>query len=124
MHIDHVQLAMPEGGEAEARRFFHDVLGMEEIPKPPALAAAGGCWFRAGDCVIHLGVDPEFRPQRKAHPCIALPELHRLATRLREAGSPVDWDVRIPGVERFFSADPFGNRLEFQGEDDAGGSAA
>ena len=114
MRIGHVQLAMPEEGEDEARRFFGRLLGMEEVPKPSALAARGGCWFRADDCEVHLGVDPDFRPQRKAHPAFVVPDLRALAARLEQAGLAVEWDDRIPGVDRFYVHDPFGNRLEFQ----------
>lgn len=114
MRIGHIQLAMPKGREQDARRFFGDLLGMEEVPKPEALAPSGGCWFRTAECEVHLGVDPDFRPQRKAHPCFLVSDLGDLAERLGKAGLAVDWDDRIPGVERFYTRDPFGNRLEFQ----------
>jgi catechol 2,3-dioxygenase-like lactoylglutathione lyase family enzyme len=111
--IDHVQLAMPAGGEPEARRFFVDLLGMSEEPKPPELARRGGCWFRLGACAVHVGVDPDFVPQRKAHPAFAVPDLNLLADRLSRAGHEVQWDSAIPGTARFYTSDPFGNRIEF-----------
>jgi hypothetical protein len=85
MRIDHIQLAMPEGGEVEARRFFGGLLGLEETPKPETLRSTGGCWFRGDGCELHLGVDPDFRPQRKAHPGFVVAKLHILARSL-EAG--------------------------------------
>jgi catechol 2,3-dioxygenase-like lactoylglutathione lyase family enzyme len=113
VRIDHVQLAMPRGGEPDARRFFVDLLGMTEEEKPEALRARGGCWFRSGPCVVHVGVDPEFSPQRKAHPAFVRADLPSLAERLNAAGYPVSWDDAPDGRVRFYSADPFGNRLEF-----------
>jgi catechol 2,3-dioxygenase-like lactoylglutathione lyase family enzyme len=113
MRLDHVQLAMPAGGEDAARLFFGDLLGMIEEEKPPVLKARGGCWFRRGDCAVHLGVDPDFRPARKAHPAFAVDDLHALATRLEAAGHPVKWDEALPGVDRFYADDPFGNRIEW-----------
>ncbi len=113
--FDHVQLALPPGGEERARAFYGAVLGMTELPKPPALAARGGCWFASGDAVLHLGVEQDFRPARKAHPGLRVAHgaLDALAARLTEAGAPVRWDEAVPDVRRFHSADPFGNRLEF-----------
>jgi catechol 2,3-dioxygenase-like lactoylglutathione lyase family enzyme len=116
VRIDHVQLAMPRGEETAARHFYGQLLGMEELPKPQSLQANGGCWFRSGDCELHLGIDPEFRPQRKAHPGFVVRDLTALAVRLRASGATVDWDDRIVGVRRFFTHDPFGNRLEFRNE--------
>jgi catechol 2,3-dioxygenase-like lactoylglutathione lyase family enzyme len=108
-----VQLAIPAGGEAACRAFFGGVLGMRELEKPPALAARGGCWFRAGGVELHLGVEPGFAPARKAHPGILVTGLDALATRLVEAGIPVTPDRELPGYARVYVADPFGNRLEF-----------
>jgi catechol 2,3-dioxygenase-like lactoylglutathione lyase family enzyme len=116
MRIDHIQLAMPEGGEVEARRFFGGLLGLEETPKPESLRSTGGCWFRGDGCELHLGVDPDFRPQRKAHPGFAVAHLRILARTLEAAGYSVVWDDRIADVDRFYTNDPFGNRLEFRGE--------
>lgn len=112
MILDHVQLAMPEGGEEDARAFFVGLLGMAEEAKPPELEDRGGCWFRLGGCSVHMGVDPGFRPQRKAHPGLAVGELDELARRLDGAGHEVRWDSALPGRRRFYSSDPFGNRLE------------
>jgi catechol 2,3-dioxygenase-like lactoylglutathione lyase family enzyme len=110
--IDHVQVAAPAGCEAEARRFYAELLGLEELPKPPVLAARGGCWFRAGAQELHVGVDDPFAPARKAHPGLVVEGLDELAERLRAAGHEVSYDESIPGTKRFHVADPFGNRLE------------
>lgn len=113
--LDHVQLAMPAGQEDAARAFFGGLLGMEEEAKPESLASRGGCWFRAGAVALHLGVEADFRPQRKAHPALGVADLDALAQRLQAAGHEVLWDDAIPGVRRFYAADPFGNRIEFVG---------
>ena len=112
--IDHVQLAAPPGCEAEARRFFGAVLGLREIEKPAALRARGGVWFQAGVQQIHIGVAPDFQPASKAHPALRVGNdaLEPLAERLREAGSPVVWDEAIEGLRRFYTEDPWGNRIE------------
>lgn len=113
--LDHVQVAIPTGGEATARAFYGVLLGMTEQPKPPALAGRGGCWFTAGTAVLHLGVEEPFRPAAKAHPAFAVDDLDALADRLAAAGHPVvGADGEIPGVRRFHTSDPFGNRVEFQ----------
>jgi catechol 2,3-dioxygenase-like lactoylglutathione lyase family enzyme len=111
--VDHVQLAAPPGSEGELRAFYTSVLGMSELVKPPVLAGRGGCWFAAGTAVLHLGVEEDFRPARKAHPGIRVSGIHAFAERLREHGAPVVWDYDLPGHERFYSQDPVGNRLEF-----------
>jgi catechol 2,3-dioxygenase-like lactoylglutathione lyase family enzyme len=111
--LDHVQLAMPAGGEEHARSFYGNLLGMPEVSKPEPLRARGGAWFRAGAAELHLGVDPDFRPARKAHPAIRCDDLDALAVRLDEAGHLPVWDGMFPGVRRFHVSDPFGNRLEF-----------
>jgi len=111
--LHHVQLAIPPGGEDRCRDFWGGVLGLTELEKPPVLAARGGCWFRGGDLEVHLGVEDPFAPARKAHPGVLVSGLHALADRLAAAGAPVTWDGEFPGHERFYSADPFGNRLEF-----------
>lgn len=113
LRIDHVQLAMPPGVEDEGRRFYRDVLGMEEIPKPAALAARGGVWFRRGEVQLHLGVEADFRPAAKAHPAIVVTDLEALADIFRSAGHVPTWDDAIPKIRRFYVSDPFGNRLEF-----------
>lgn len=110
--IDHVQLAMPAGREDEARSFYGGVLGMTEVVKPPVLAARGGVWFRSGEAQVHLGVEAEFRPARKAHPALLVRGLAALADRLRSAGIAVVDDEALPGFDRVYVADPFGNRLE------------
>jgi catechol 2,3-dioxygenase-like lactoylglutathione lyase family enzyme len=111
--LHHVQLAIPQGGEADARPFFGDALGMTEVDKPPVLAARGGCWFRGDGIEIHLGVDDGFRPARKAHPALLVDGLDALAERLVAHGVEVRWDDDFPGHRRFYADDPFGNRLEF-----------
>ena len=108
----HVQLAMPAGGEDAAERFYAGVLGMPRVPKPPKLEARGGCWFRAGEVEIHLGVEADFRPARKAHPALLFEDLDAVLARLREAGAPVNEDVQLDGHRRFHTEDPFGNRIE------------
>lgn len=115
--IDHVQLAMPAGGEAEARRFYAGVLGLAEVDKPEALKAGGGCWFAGGTAQVHLGVDPDFIPAGKAHPALVVDDLNAMAVALEKAGATVTFDDRLPGWRRFFTADPFGNRLELMQPD-------
>jgi catechol 2,3-dioxygenase-like lactoylglutathione lyase family enzyme len=112
--IDHVQVAAPAGCEEDARTFYGGLLALEELPKPAALAARGGCWFRAGSQELHVGVDERFAPARKAHPGLVADDLDALADRLREAGHDVAFDDAIPGAKRFHVADPFGNRLEIR----------
>jgi catechol 2,3-dioxygenase-like lactoylglutathione lyase family enzyme len=111
--LHHVQLAMPRGEEERARAFFVAVLDMAEIAKPAALAARGGVWFRAGGLELHLGVEDDFRPARKAHPGILVSDLDDVVIRLQQAGQEVTWDSDFPGFRRVYAADPFGNRLEF-----------
>jgi catechol 2,3-dioxygenase-like lactoylglutathione lyase family enzyme len=110
--IDHVQLAMPPGREEAAREFYGRLLGIPEVPKPPELAKRGGAWFEQGDLRIHLGVDPDFRPARKAHPGLRVRDLSTLVATLRDAGYEIKEDDSLAGVRRVFVADPFGNRLE------------
>ena len=112
--IDHVQVAAPAGCEPEARAFYGGLLGLEELPKPEALAVRGGCWFRAGAQELHVGVEEEFTPARKAHPSFVVSDLDGLASRLTAAGIGVAYNDEIPGTKRFETADPFGNRLEFR----------
>ena len=111
--LDHVQMAMPAGREEEARGFFGDVLGMAEEDKPEALAGRGGCWFRSGAVILHLGVEKDFVPQKKAHPGFCVADLDGLAARLQAKGFVVEWDDALPDRRRFYSSDPFGNRIEF-----------
>jgi len=112
--IDHVQVAAPAGCEDAARAFYGGLLELEELPKPAALAARGGCWFRAGAQELHVGVEEQFTPARKAHPGLVADDLVALAGRLREAGHDVVFDEAIPGARRFHVHDPFGNRLEIR----------
>jgi catechol 2,3-dioxygenase-like lactoylglutathione lyase family enzyme len=113
--LDHVQLAIPAGGEDAARAFYGSLLGMTEVVKPVALAGRGGCWFSAGSAVLHLGVEEPFAPARKAHPAFLVAELDALGDRLSAAGyDRVRADGEIPRVRRFHTFDPFGNRIEFQ----------
>jgi catechol 2,3-dioxygenase-like lactoylglutathione lyase family enzyme len=111
--LDHVQLAAPAGCEHEARRFFHDILGMMEVPKPENLRKRGGVWFQCGPQSVHIGVETPFVPAKKAHPAFLVENLDKLRERLEGAGIAVRVDEEIPGVKRFFVDDPFGNRLEF-----------
>jgi catechol 2,3-dioxygenase-like lactoylglutathione lyase family enzyme len=110
--LDHVQLAMPRGGEGRARAFYGDLLGMAELEKPAPLAARGGCWFAAGGAQIHIGVEDPFTPARKAHPALLVDDLDGLVARLRAAGADVLEDSAGLDRRRFYAADPFGNRLE------------
>lgn len=110
--LHHVQLAMPRGREADARRFYCDVLGMTEVPKPENLARRGGAWFACGSAQVHLGVEDEFRPAKKAHPALLVSDLHGLLHRCVAAGVEVRTDEPLPGYERAYVADPFGNRIE------------
>jgi len=112
VRFHHVQLAMPPGGEAAARQFYGEVLGLEEVPKPGPLAARGGCWFRRGDVELHLGVDDAFTPARKAHPAIVVEDLAEVELALAEAGAEVTIDAQLDGFRRIHTFDPFGNRLE------------
>ncbi len=110
--LDHVQLAMPLGREPEARAFYQGVLGIPEEAKPPHLAARGGCWFRTDAVKVHLGVEEDFRPARKAHPAFIVDDLAALARRLSEAGCRVVADEPLAGYDRLYVDDPFGNRIE------------
>lgn len=112
--LDHVQVAMPAGREAEARAFYAGLLGLEEIEKPSALAGRGGAWFALPDGrQLHLGVEDPFRPSRKAHPAFVAHALDEVAGRISGSGLPVRWDDGLAPRRRFYGEDPFGNRLEF-----------
>ncbi len=113
--LDHVQIAAPAGCEPAARHFFGALVGLAEIEKPRSLRARGGAWFALGDRQLHIGVEADFAPARKAHVAlrVAPEELDDLAERLAGAGAPVTWDDDLPGERRFYSADPWGNRIEF-----------
>lgn len=112
--LDHVQLAMPERHEQTARNYYADVLGLRELQKPATLAGRGGAWFELPDGhQLHLGVEEPFRPNRKAHPAFVTGSLDGMAERLGEEGYPVRWDDELAPRRRFYSEDPFGNRIEF-----------
>jgi len=111
--VDHVQLAIPPAGEDRARAFYGDLLGLSEQPKPAELARRGGCWFENERVKVHCGVEDPFRPARKAHIAFRVDDVARLAERARAAGFEVRDDQALPGHERAFIFDPFGNRLEF-----------
>jgi catechol 2,3-dioxygenase-like lactoylglutathione lyase family enzyme len=112
--LDHVQIAAPPGCEAEARRFFGELIGLAEVEKPEPLRERGGVWFELGEQQLHVGVEDDFSPARKAHPALRVSqsELDVIASRLTAAGATVDWDDALPGFRRFYAADPWGNRLE------------
>ncbi len=113
--IDHVQIAAPSGCEEAARVFFGKLLGLPERSKEGETRASGGVWFRTGSIELHVGVQDNFLPATKAHVALRTADEHaleRLADRLAAAGYPVSWDGRLPGVRRFFTTDPWGNRME------------
>ncbi|MBW3566214.1 MAG: VOC family protein [Acidobacteria bacterium] len=110
--IHHVQLAMPRGLEAQARAFYSEVLGMTERAKPANLAGRGGAWFTAGHAEIHLGVEDDFRPAKKAHPAFLVSDVATLSEKCAAAGYEVKSDEPLPGFQRVYVTDPFGNRLE------------
>jgi catechol 2,3-dioxygenase-like lactoylglutathione lyase family enzyme len=110
--LDHLQLAMPRGAEEQARAFYAGVLGLTEVPKPANRAARGGAWFSGGSLKLHLGVEDEFRPARKAHPALLVEGLAELAARCEAHGHPVTLDEPLEGYEHVYVADPFGNRIE------------
>jgi catechol 2,3-dioxygenase-like lactoylglutathione lyase family enzyme len=111
--LDHVQLAMPEGAEEQAREFYGELLGLAEVAKPEPLVARGGCWFEGSGIYLHLGVQQEFVPARKAHPAFLVTDLKALRNRFEAAGVSVKQDSTLANVRRFYAVDPFGNRLEF-----------
>jgi catechol 2,3-dioxygenase-like lactoylglutathione lyase family enzyme len=110
--LDHVQLAMPPGGEDAARAFYDGLLGMPEVEKPAPLAGRGGCWFAHAGVQVHLGVEPGFRPAGKAHPAFRIADLDGLVAKLATAGHRIAWSEDLPGVRRCYTDDPFGNRIE------------
>ena len=110
--IDHVQLAMPAGQETQARDFYSRLLGLPELQKPTTLVGRGGAWFGHDGLEIHLGVEQDFAPARKAHPAFLVDDLAAIRDRLRAANCPGIDDDLLPGYDRFFTADPFGNRIE------------
>lgn len=110
--IDHVQLAMPPDGEDRARKFYAQVMGLEEKPKPPLLARRGGVWFEHEALKIHLGIEQDFRPAKKAHPALLVEGLNELIRKCDEAGYVVTRGEPLDGYERAYVSDPFGNRIE------------
>ena len=110
--LDHVQLAMPAGAEAEARAFYSGVLGLPEVPKPAPLRDRGGCWFERDTVKVHLGVDAAFQPARKAHPAFRVDDLPAIVARLKAAGVAVAIDQPPSGYDRVYVTDPFGNCIE------------
>jgi hypothetical protein len=114
-YLDHVQIAAPPGCEAQARQFYGALVGLSELQKPEPLWARGGVWFELGDGQLHIGVEEPFAAAREAHPAFRWTdaELRAVAKRLADAGAPVRWDEELPGIRRFFTDDPWGNRLEF-----------
>ena len=115
--IEHVQLAMPKGQEDKARSFYCDVLGLTEVAKPTELAKRGGAWFEDGNVKIHLGIDHDFRAARTAHPAFLVSSIDDFAARLKGNGCEVKIHTDLPGFRRFYTSDPFGNRLEFMEAD-------
>ncbi len=110
--IEHVQLAMPPGKEEQARDFYSGLLGIPEVPKPANLASRGGAWFESDKLKIHLGVEQDFAPARKAHPALVVRNLDTLIARLRESGVKIVDDEPLAGWLRVYVSDPFGNRIE------------
>ena len=110
--LDHVQLAIPAGQEALAREFYSGVLGLAEVPKPANLAKRGGAWFEGGTLRVHLGVEADFRPAKKAHPAFIVEGLDAITHRLQRSGVPVVTDEPLEGYNRIYVSDPFGNRIE------------
>ena len=112
--LDHVQLAAPPGCETDARRFYGELIGLAELAKPEPLKARDGVWFALGAQQLHIGVEQPFLPARKAHPALRVAPggLDALAARLAAAGADVVWDDALPGVRRFYTRDPWGNRVE------------
>ena len=112
LSLDHIQFALPKGAEPRMRAFYLDLLGMVEVAKPIALQGRGGFWARAGTIDVHFGVDPQFAPATKAHPAFWVCDLDVMATRLKDAQHDVRWATGLPGIRRFFTSDPVGNRVE------------
>ena len=112
--LDHVQLAAPPGCEADARTFYSEVVGLDEVGKPESLRRRGGVWFSLGAQQLHVGIEEPFSPARKAHPALRVDShaLDAIAERLLAVGAPVVWDDALPGLRRFYTQDPWGNRIE------------
>lgn len=110
--LDHVLLAMPAGRETEARDFYQGILGIPEASKPSDLSGRGGCWFEDGELKVHLGIEENFVPARKAHPAFLVEDLAALTAALTTAGCPISHNTPLEGYDRIFVDDPFGNRIE------------
>ena len=110
--IDHIQLAAPKNSEDEARKFFKELLGFQEVEKPEMLKKNGGVWFSYGNCHIHLGIEEPFSPAKKAHPAFEVNNIEALKSHLIANGIKITEDSRIPDAKRFHFSDPFGNRIE------------
>lgn len=110
--LHHAMIAIPTGGEAQARRFYGTVLGLQELSKPNTLAGRGGLWFALAGSELHLGTDPDFRPATKAHIALQVENSDVLADQLRASGVAINPDTKLPGFTRFYVRDPFGNRIE------------
>ncbi len=113
LKLHHVQLAIPPGSEDECRRFYCAILGWKELPKPAVLVKRGGLWLSAGEVELHLGVEQDFHPAKKAHPAFLVTAIDNIAADLASQKFEVDWDDSIPEFKRFFVFDAVGNRLEF-----------
>jgi len=111
--IDHLQIAAPKGSEPEARRFFGDLLGLQEIEKPAPLQLRGGCWFKIGSRQLHIGVEEPFHPATKAHPAFSVSDIDSVFRLLEQQGVRCVWDEELARIRRFYANDPWGNRLEF-----------
>ena len=112
MRTDHIQLAFPPGGIEKVREYFVGVWGMTEDERPPSLDRREGAWFRKDSCIIHVGFDPNFIPQKKAHLAIIVDDIDNFAENLLAHGFEVRWNESIDNVKRFFTDDPYGNRIE------------
>ena len=123
-HFDHVQIAAPPGCEKAAREFYGEILGLREIEKPEALRARGGCWFQCGSQQLHVGVEKDFRPAKKAHPAFVTADLDELRRAFVTRGLKVLEDPNIPDKRRFFTEDPWGNRLEFIEQEESASSTS
>lgn len=113
MGIDHIQLAAPKGCEEEARKFWGEIVGLTEVQKPESLQGRGGCWFQYGNQQIHIGVEEDFLPAKKAHPAFVIGNIEDFRLHLEGNGIKTKEDAPIDGRARFFVNDPFGNRVEF-----------
>ena len=111
-YIHHVQMAIPPNSEDIARYFFSSLLGLPEIAKPAQLQSRGGVWLQTGNLQLHLGVEMDFQPARKAHVAFLVSDIDLIRERLALAGLPTVDDEPLAGYVRFYTNDPFGNRIE------------